>query len=165
MPDTTTHDGDTTAVARTDRTRIEDLVHLLDSSMRIPGTERRFGWDAVLGVVPGIGDASGLVLSGAVIVQAIGLGARGWTLAHMLVRALFDALVGTVPVLGTVFDFAYKANERNLRLLDRHLADPEAARVSSRSTVLLSGAVVVGIVTTTVALLVGGTTWLLARLL
>lgn len=146
------------------RAELERLVRTLDSQFRLPFTEIRFGWDAVLGLVPGFGDASSLVFSGAVIVQAVRLGVRGWTLGAMLLRALVDAVVGSVPVAGNVFDVVHRANERNLRLLERHLADPESTRTSSRTAVLLSLVVVVALVALWVFLLVGLTSWLLVQL-
>lgn len=127
-----------------DERKLRRLGTLLDAQFRIPGTSVRFGVDAVVGLVPGIGDAAGLVASTAVIVQAVDLGARGFTLARMLTNAAVDGAVGTIPVLGTVFDVAFKANLRNVRLLERHVVDPEAtSRASKRTLVAVAAAVVV----------------------
>lgn len=115
--------------------RVRRLAHLLDSSVRIPGTQHRFGLDAVVGLVPGIGDAAGLALSTAVIVQAVELGARGATVVRMVLNVLLDAAVGSVPVLGWVFDVVFKANQRNVSLLERHVQDPGATRVASAKAV------------------------------
>lgn len=140
------------------RRRIARLSRLLDSQFRIPGTSVRFGVDAILGLLPGIGDAAGLVASGAVLVQAIDLGARGATLARMVLNVALDAIVGTVPVLGTVFDVVYKANNRNVRLLERHVDDPSGTSRSSKRalivTVLATLAVLAVVVVTVIALVV-----------
>ena len=133
--------------------QVQDLARLLDSQFRVPGTQRRFGVDGILGLVPGIGDAAGLALSAAVIVQAIGLGARGATVGKMVGNVAVDAVFGSIPVLGWVFDFVFKANNRNVALLERHVSDPagteQHSRASIRRTVI--GAVI-GLVLVLVAL-------------
>lgn len=147
-----------------DHARLARLVRFLDSSIKVPFTKRHVGWDAVLGLVPVVGDASGLVFSGSVITQSVRLGARGWTLMNMLLRAVVDALIGTIPIIGQAFDFAYKANERNLRLLDEHLRDPDGARASSRTTVLLSLGLVAVVIVAAIAAMITLAAWLLSRL-
>lgn len=121
--------------------RTRRLARLLDSEFRVPGTRWRFGLDGLLGLVPGVGDAAGLALSSYVIVQAVGLGARGATVVRMVANVAVDAAFGVVPVLGWAFDFWFKANNRNLRLLERHGIDPtgtqEWSRRSLRRTLLL----------------------------
>ena len=116
--------------------QVETLSSVLDSKFRIPGTQIRFGVDAVLGIVPGIGDSIGLIASAAVISQAIGLGARGFTLARMFANVGVDALVGSIPLLGTLFDVVFRANERNVRLLARHVDDPLAAKQRSKALLI-----------------------------
>lgn len=140
------------------------LARLLDSQFGIPGTKLRFGVDAIVGLVPGVGDAAGLALSSYVILQAVGLGARGATIARMVANVALDAVFGTVPVLGTVFDLWFKANNRNVALLERHGIDPEGtaqwSRRSLRGTIV---AVVVGAVVLALAL-VALVAWAVARL-
>lgn len=132
-----------------DREQTRRLAQLLDAQFRLPVLGWRFGIDGILGLVPGIGDAAGLVLSSVVLLQAVRLGARGATVGRMVANVALDAVVGTVPVLGSVFDFAYKANTRNLALLERHAVDPdrtsEESRRSLRRTLI---GVVVGLVVT-----------------
>lgn len=111
------------------------LADALDSRFRIPGTNQTFGVDAILGIVPVGGDIVGLLASAAVVGRAVQIGARGWTLVLMLVNVALDATVGSVPVLGTVFDVVYKANNRNVRLLEAHLADAAATRGHARRAV------------------------------
>jgi hypothetical protein len=101
---------------------IRELAHLLDNSLRIPLIGYRFGVDAILGLVPVIGDFSAFALSAYIIYRAARMGAPASLLARMLVNALGDTLVGSIPVLGTVVDVVWKANARNLRLLERFLA-------------------------------------------
>lgn len=145
--------------------RVRSLAKLLDSSIRVPGTEHRFGIDALLGLVPGAGGAAGLALSTAVIVQAIRVGARGATVARMVLLVAVDAGVGSIPVLGTVFDFVFKANNRAVALLERHAVDPEATRAQSAIVIRRT------IAATVVALLVigggilAGLAWLIGRVL
>lgn len=101
---------------------IRELAHLLDNSFRIPVIGYRFGVDAILGLVPVIGDFSAFALSGYIIYRAARMGAPAPLLARMTANALGDTIVGSVPVLGTVVDVMWKANARNLRLLERFLA-------------------------------------------
>jgi uncharacterized membrane protein len=117
--------------AAADREQVRRAAHVLDNLFRVPGTRRRFGVDALIGLVPGVGDAAGLALSSAVILQAIRLGARGATVGRMVLYAGLDALIGTIPIVGSVFDFAFKANSRNIALLERHTTDPAATAATS----------------------------------
>ena len=135
------------------RRQVEDLAHLLDSAFRVPGTNRRFGIDGILGLVPGVGDAAGLILSSGVILQAVRLGARGATVGRMVVNVGIDAVFGSIPVLGSIFDFVFKANNRNVALLQEHVGDPDGTRARSAGAVrrTIVGAVV-GLVVTMVAL-------------
>lgn len=143
-----------TAPIRADEASTERLARLLDSQFRVPGTRVRFGVESVLGLVPGVGDAAGLALSTAVIVQAVRLGARGSTVARMVLNVAVDAVVGSIPLLGSVFDFVFKANNRNVALLQRHGLDPDRTRAESRDAVrrTLIG-VAVGLVLTLVVLI------------
>lgn len=153
-----------TAPTRADGAQTERLARLLDSQFRVPGTRLRFGADGVLGLLPGVGDAAGLALSAMVIVQAVRLGARGSTVARMVLNVALDTVVGAVPLLGSVFDFAFKANNRNVALLQRHELDPHATEAESRAAVrrTLVG-VAVGLLVTFVVMTVL-VAWLLALL-
>lgn len=97
--------------------RLRKLATLMDSAVEVPGTKFRVGLDGLLGVVPGAGDAIGLIVSAYIVFEARRLGATRKQLAMMTANVLIDSLVGTVPILGDVFDFAFKANVRNLRIL------------------------------------------------
>lgn len=124
---------------------VRALADLLDSRFRIPFTQQRFGVDAIVGLIPGVGDVAGLVAASLVVAEAVRLGARGWTLASMLLRITLDAVIGTVPVAGTVFDVVYKASQRNVALLEHHTRDAAAARDQARHSVVRSLAVVAAV--------------------
>jgi hypothetical protein len=118
----------------------------LDAGIRIPGTSWRFGLDPILGLVPGFGDVAGAVLAGWIFVEAARLGASRATLLRIAGNVALDASAGALPVVGDVFDFAWKANLRNVALLERHLATPTDARRADRTFVVLlaAGTLVVG---------------------
>jgi len=100
---------------------LADLAMLLDSRWRIPGTGIRFGVDAALGLIPVVGDAATAVISASVVYKAHRLGAPRHLVMLMAGNALLDAAVGAVPVAGAVFDVIFRANNRNVALLRRHL--------------------------------------------
>jgi hypothetical protein len=115
--------------------RARTLTRLLDSAARVPGTGIRVGLDPVLGLVPGLGDVAGAVLSGYVVLLASRLGAPTTVIVRMLGNVVVDTVGGTVPVIGDLFDIGWKANTRNLALLERHLGRPEATKRASRAVV------------------------------
>ena len=98
------------------------FARLLDSSIRLPGGFR-IGWDGIIGLVPGIGDVAGLGLSGYLVWRASRLGLPRATLARMIGNVALETAIGAVPILGDAFDFAFKANNRNVRLMRRALAE------------------------------------------
>ncbi len=99
---------------------LERLAKLMDSQFRIPGTNLRFGLDALLGIIPGVGDFGTFLVSEYMVLLLAENGASGFVLARMAFNIWMDALVGSIPVLGDVFDVAFKANERNIRLMRQH---------------------------------------------
>lgn len=115
--------------------QLDSLSHLLDDSIRVPGTRARFGLDAVIGLVPGLGDAAGAVMSAYIVVQAARLGAPVPSLIRMLLNVGIEALFGAVPLLGDLFDAAFKANLRNVTLLRREMQRPGSTRRSSTAVV------------------------------
>lgn len=100
---------------------VERLSRLLDTRWRIPGTGIRFGIDPLLGLVPGLGDAATGLVSAYIIARAAKVGLPSHVLASMVGNVLLDVVVGSIPVLGSIFDLFFKANQRNLNLLQRHL--------------------------------------------
>ena len=97
------------------------VSRLMDDAVRVPGTDYRVGLDPILGIAPVGGDAVALGLSLYPILEAIRHDLPKWTVARMLLNVTLDATVGSIPVLGTLFDAVWKANERNVRLMERHL--------------------------------------------
>lgn len=136
-------------------TRARRLATLLDAAVRVPGTRIRVGLDALLGLVPGGGDVAGALLAGGVVLAAARLGAPVSVMARMLGNLAVDALLGTIPLAGDLFDVAWKANLRNVRLLEEHLADPAGARRGSRKVVVVAAAGVLLVVALVVAAVVG----------
>ena len=96
---------------------LERLEFWLDRAFRIPGTDIRFGLDAILGLVPGVGDTASAAISAALIVAGWRMGVRRRVLAEMAWNVAVDWLIGSIPILGDVFDVAHRANTKNLRLL------------------------------------------------
>ena len=103
---------------------LEMLTHVLDDWLRIPGTSVRFGVDAIIGLVPGIGDVLGGVASCILLLAAWFRGVPYVALVRMAVNVGIEVLVGSVPLLGDAFDVAWKANRRNYKLLVRHVDQP-----------------------------------------
>ncbi|QND60473.1 DUF4112 domain-containing protein [Mesorhizobium huakuii] len=97
------------------------LAALLDSRWRIPGTSVRYGLDALVGLVPVLGDVATGLVSAYIVLRARNCGAGNGLVGRMLGNVLLDTVVGSVPVLGSIFDVYFKANNRNIRLLRRHL--------------------------------------------
>lgn len=116
---------------------IRGLAWTLDDSIPVGGG-RHVGLDGVVGFIPGIGDAAGLVASMVVVLAGVGVGVSLPTLTLMLVHVGIDTVVGMVPFLGAVFDLGYKANTRNLRLIERDLADRAGTRRSALKVFALS---------------------------
>ncbi len=119
------------------------LSRLLDNAFTIPGTRFRFGLDALIGLVPGLGDAVSAAFSGYLVLQASRLGAPKSVLNRMVANVAIDTVVGWVPLLGDLFDVAWKSNARNMALLEEHLRHPSAAKAGSRRALVLLGALLV----------------------
>ena len=117
--------------------RLRRVGWLLDNSLPIPGTRIRLGIDQIIGLVPGIGDLVGGVLSLYIILEAWRLGVPRGLLARMGWNVAVDTLVGEIPVLGDLFDIGFKANLRNLALLDGFAQHPVEVRRTSRKFVAL----------------------------
>ncbi|OGX88668.1 DUF4112 domain-containing protein [Hymenobacter glacialis] len=102
---------------------VERIARLMDSQFRLPGTRFRFGLDPLLGLVPVVGDLSSLAVSVALLMTMLRHGASGAVVVRMAFNILLDTVIGAIPLLGNIFDFAYKSNERNVALLRRHYAE------------------------------------------
>jgi hypothetical protein len=114
------------------RRRLAQLAWLLDNSIPLPGTRFRIGLDPLLGLLPGLGDLLGVLLSSYIVREAARLGAPPSVLTRMAFNVALEGLVGLVPLVGDVFDAAWKANQRNLVLLEAHFHNPRRTVKSSR---------------------------------
>lgn len=102
--------------------RLRRLATLLDNAYTIPGTRIRIGLDAIIGLVPGLGDVVTALLALYIVIKANQFGVRRRTLALMLINVAIDLFGGAIPILGDIFDIAWKCNARNLRLLEKEMA-------------------------------------------
>jgi hypothetical protein len=146
-----------------DLARVRSLARALDTAIRVPGTNIRFGLDSIIGLVPGAGDIASSLLSGYIVLASARLGVPPWVVMRMILNLGIDTLVGSVPLLGDLFDVGFRANVRNAALLERHMDDPVAVKRSSRLAVLAAIAGVVVLAAGGVALamlLVRGLNWL-----
>jgi hypothetical protein len=140
--------------------RLRRLAWLLDSSIRIPGTGLTVGLDALIGLVPGIGDLVGVALSSWILKEAHALGVSKAVLARMTLNVLIEGAVGAVPFAGDLFDAAFKANQRNVKLLTDWMAQPK--KEARAGWLFLAGmlAAIVGVLALAIVL-----AWLLLRAL
>ena len=95
----------------------------MDSQFRLPGTNIRFGLDPIIGLIPGVGDVSGFLISSLILSTLAKNGASGFVLARMVLNVVLDATLGSLPLIGDLFDFAFKANQRNIKLLEEHYVE------------------------------------------
>ena len=101
--------------------RIDALATMLDTAFILPGTNIRFGVDALIGLIPGVGDVITTALSLYIVGEARALGAPRHLILRMLANVALDGVVGAVPLLGDAFDVMWRANRRNIALLRKHL--------------------------------------------
>ncbi|HEY9359603.1 MAG TPA: DUF4112 domain-containing protein [Xanthobacteraceae bacterium] len=106
--------------------RLDVLANLLDTAFILPGTNVRFGFDALIGLVPGIGDAITTAISLYIVLEARQLGAPAHLILRMLANVVVDGFVGAVPLVGDAFDVLWRANRRNVLLLREWLAREDA---------------------------------------
>ncbi|TRX60505.1 DUF4112 domain-containing protein [Fulvivirga sp. M361] len=107
---------------------VEALSRLLDTKFKFPGTDFRFGLDPIISLVPVIGDVISYAISGLLIVTMYRHGASGKVVRRMVFNATLDAVIGSIPLIGTIFDFYFKANQRNVQLLKEHYARENAKK-------------------------------------
>lgn len=99
---------------------VEMLARLMDNQFRVPGTNFRFGLDPIIGLIPGAGDFAGFIVSAFMLSTLAKNGASGFVLARMVFNIILDALLGSIPLVGDLFDFTFKSNQRNLQLMREH---------------------------------------------
>jgi hypothetical protein len=121
--------------------RVRRLSSALDSAVTVPRTNIKIGLDPIVGVIPGVGDVVPTAASAYIVAEAAALGVPRATLLRMCLNLLVDAVVGSIPILGDAFDIVWRANDRNVRLLEARLADPSGKR-RDRWTVAVLGVAV-----------------------
>lgn len=143
--------------------RLRQWSYLLDQAFRIPGTRIRFGWDVIVGLVPGIGDLSSPLFGAFILVQAYRLGVPRVVQARMVINALVDALLGLVPGIGNIADVFWKANSWNMQLLERHARPgvPHSRADAVFVWTILAVLLVVALIPLVLTVLVGA--WLFSR--
>lgn len=117
--------------------RLVRLAKLLDSQFRIPFTKFRFGIDAIIGLIPGVGDLIATALSLIIVFEAHKSGVRPEVLTRMIINVAIDLIVGAIPVAGDIFDAAFKANAMNVKLLREEL-ETRGGTVTPRKAVASS---------------------------
>ncbi|MEG3870588.1 DUF4112 domain-containing protein [Microcoleus sp. AT8-B1] len=132
--------------------RLRRISHLLDNAIPIPGTKYRIGLDPILGLIPGGGDLISSIFAGYVVFKSAQMGVPQETLVKMAANIVFDTVAGTVPVAGDLLDVAWKANVKNIELLDAHLGSPEQGK---KADWLFVAALLLGLI-----LIVGGVIFL-----
>jgi hypothetical protein len=128
----------------------------MDAQFRIPGTSIRFGFDGIIGLIPGVGDFVSFLISAYIVSLAAKKGASGFVVARMVLNIVIDALVGAIPILGDIFDVAFKANQRNMQLLEEHYEQGKHQGSSLK--------VIIPVVLVALALL-GGLAWLIYKIM
>jgi hypothetical protein len=132
---------------------------ILDSLFRVPGTSVRFGLDAIVGLIPGLGDMASPVYTALILLEGLRRRVPAVVQARMVLNTALDMGIGLVPLLGDIADVAWKANLRNLALLERHARPGTPASAGDYVFVILCLALVVLIASVPVALII----WLLTR--
>lgn len=140
------------------------IAHVMDDLIRIPGTNRRVGLDPIIGLIPGVGDAAGAVATAGLVIDGIRYRVPMIVLLRMAFNLVLDMAVGAIPVIGDAFDFFFRANIRNERLLIRALAEPERAAKSSKRY-LIGAAVLLVVLAVLIVALAVGAIWLLVGLI
>lgn len=130
--------------------RLRSLTHILDNAIAIPGTRYRVGIDPILGLLPGAGDFIGTAFSGYIVLEAALMGLPRATLIRMFYNIVLDEIVGSIPIIGDFFDLGFKANVKNLALLEAHVATPQQSKKADwLFIILLLGALILFVVAIT----------------
>jgi hypothetical protein len=140
-----------------DLERLRAIARLQDELLRIPGTRIRFGLDALVGLIPGAGDVLTTGVSAYALLIAMRMGASASVVVRMVGNIVLDLLVGAIPLVGDLFDIGWKANTRNVNLLERFASDPRGAQRASVITLAVAMSVVLAVLV--------GVAWLLVKML
>jgi hypothetical protein len=148
-----------------DRVALRKFAQLMDEALPIPGTGRRFGLDAALGLVPGLGDVVAALLSSWIIIGALRWRVPTLRVVRMVFNVLLDLFLGAVPIIGDVFDFVFEENVINMRLLlryrDRTQPPRGAGEIAGAATIVI--AVILAFAFLLLAALLSGVLWLVAH--
>jgi hypothetical protein len=136
-----------------DLVALRRFAHVMDEAFAIPGTNIRVGLDAVLGLIPGIGDVTGALLSTWIIAGALRHRVPMRVILRMVFNVAIDLIFGAIPVAGDVFDFLYEENMKNMRLLEKHRDRTRPPRRTSEIALIL-GAIVAFLVVLALAMVV-----------
>ncbi|MEM8502968.1 MAG: DUF4112 domain-containing protein [Cyanobacteria bacterium P01_D01_bin.1] len=140
--------------------RLQQMSHVLDKAIAIPGSNIRVGLDPILGLLPGGGDVITGLLSVYIVFEGARMGLPASTLGRMGFNILLDVLSGMVPVLGDLFDVGWKANSQNVALIEKHVAAPEPSRAADKVFAFLVIAALIALIIGVAALSV----WAIAQL-
>ncbi len=133
---------------------LRKLSNLLDNSLRIPGTPYSIGLDPIIGIIPGGGDLVTGLLSFYIVFTAARLGLPRETLGRLVMNVLVDVFVGTTPIFGDLFDVAWKANSKNMDVLEKHFSVPQTAKKADRAFIfLILGGLLLAILTVSALLI------------
>lgn len=116
--------------------KLDKLAWLLDNSIKIPGTSWKIGLDGILGLIPGIGDLAAGTLSTYILYQAVKLKVPKAIIARMALNILLESVIGVIPIVGDLFDFAFKANQRNVDLMRKYVLNPKETQQQSTLTII-----------------------------
>ncbi|WP_036247361.1 DUF4112 domain-containing protein [Methylobacter sp. BBA5.1] len=141
--------------------KLERMAWLLDNSFRIPGTSIRMGLDSLIGLIPGIGDTTGGILSSYIIWQAARMGVPRVVLMRMGVNVVFETLLGAVPLVGDIFDIAFKANQKNVQLLSNYYQSPQASVERHTVSIVLIAVAIIAVIGLVIWLTIKLLAWLI----
>jgi len=158
MPDQPILPGKT---ERPGMTIIKRLVYLLDEQFRLPGTNFRFGLDPLMNLFPVVGDMTGFVISAGLLLAMARKGASNKLVVLMSINIFIDAIIGGIPLIGQVFDFFFKANSRNLRLLKEHYVEGKHSG-SGKNTIILAIIILAVLLALMIFLLIKLGDWLIS---
>ena len=142
-------------------TIIKRLVYLLDEQFRLPGTNFRFGLDPLMNLFPVVGDMTGFVISAGLLLAMARKGASNKLVVLMSINIFIDAIIGGIPLIGQVFDFFFKANSRNLRLLKEHYVEGKHSG-SGKNTIILAIIILAVLLALMIFLLIKLGDWLIS---
>ncbi|MEM1253780.1 MAG: DUF4112 domain-containing protein [Cyanobacteria bacterium P01_H01_bin.21] len=135
--------------------RLRGLSHILDNAIAIPGIGYRVGLDPLIGLLPGGGDLVAGLISIYVVIEAARLGVPAATLGRMGLNILTEVILGTIPMVGDFFDVVWKANARNVALLERHIRNPRPSNKADKvfAAVMITGLLMIVLGAATLSIL------------